>query len=204
MVPITRRTAGRTAVTLAIVLLCVGDASADAPVTDEPDIGLHIGAGGLVGVPFGTLRGTVGMTGGVGYEFAYRLPWVPILLGFNGEFWQYSTDAGAMNSAIAGHLLARFQRSGGTVRPYAEGLIGVDYIATFQRGVERPLVETRALGLGIGAGVTRTLSESNGLSLDVRARYRSASAATFISTDLRQVKARTRMLTVYIGFAVDL
>jgi hypothetical protein len=176
-----------------------------ASVTEgQVDNRFHIGIGGLFGVPFGTLREAVGLTGGIGYEFAYRLPSVPILLGFDGELWQHSTDASALNSVLAGHLLVRFQRATGTMRPYADSIIGLDYIATHTQGVDRAALETRALGLGIGAGVTRTLSASNHVSLDLRARYRRASAADFLSSDLVRTRTRTRMFTVYAGFAVDL
>jgi hypothetical protein len=106
----------------------------------------HIGVGGLFGVPFGTLREVVGLTGGVGFEFAYRLPFVPMLLGFDGELWQHSTDARALNSDLAGHLLVRIQRSTGSFRPDADAVIGLDYIATYVQGVETPVLETRVRG----------------------------------------------------------
>jgi hypothetical protein len=125
-----------------------------------------------------------------------------MLLGFGGELWQHSTDRSALNSDLAGHLLVRFQRSTGSFRPYGDAIIGLDYIATHEQGVEPPVLETRALGFGVGAGATRRLSATHPVSLDLRARFRHASAADMLSKDLVRTKARTRMFTVYGGFAV--
>ena len=197
------------------VLVALGALTAAGSQTPDPPLVASVTEGqvvtGSISVSAASLeccsgpsREAVGLTGGIGYEFVYRLPSVPILLGFDGELWQHSTDASALNSVLAGHLLVRFQRATGTMRPYADSIIGLDYIATHTRGVDRAALETRALGLGIGAGVTRTLSASNHVSLDLRARYRRASAADFLSSNLVRTRTRTRMFTVYAGFAVDL
>ena len=174
-----------------------------APVTQESAAArFSVGVGGLFGVPFGTLREVIGLTGGVGFEVAYSLPFAPMLLGFDGELWQHSTDISALNSDLAGHLLVRLQRSTGSFRPYADAVIGLDYIATHVQDVESPVLETRALGLGVGAGVTRRLSATNPVSLDLRARFRHASAADMLSRDLVRTKVRTRVFVMYGGFAV--
>ena len=188
------------------VLLWLGQANAQpVQVTERAPERFQIGVGGLFGVPFGVLHDVVGLSGGVGFEYLYRLPFAPVLLfGFNGELWQHSSDPNALNSDLAGHLIVRFQRPAGSLRPYADFIIGLDYIAAHVKDVESAVLETRALGLGVGGGLTRLLSEAHPVSIDLRARFRYASPADILSAGLVRPNVRTTMLTLYVGFSVGL
>jgi hypothetical protein len=164
---------------------------------------LRVGAGGLFGRPGGLFGETIGMTGGIGFEFAYRWPDTPVWLGFDGELWQHSTAPPAVNGTAAGHMLVRLQRPAGKSRPYLDVLVGIHHIATYPQGSEEPIYATRAFGVGAGLGITRTLSISHGIAYDVRARYLHASEAVFVSADGVALKGRTMMVALYAGFAVD-
>jgi hypothetical protein len=175
-----------------------------------PDVGSHeaaahprVGAGGLFGLPGGLFGETVGRTGGIGFEFAYRWPDTPVWFGFDGELWQHSIAPRAMNGTAAGHMLVRLQRPTGNSRPYVDVVVGVHHIATYIRGSEEPMFETRAFGVGAGLGIARTVSISNRMAYDLRARYLHAYEAVFVSVDGVALQGRTMMVALYAGLAVD-
>jgi hypothetical protein len=185
-------------------------ASAHAQSAGTPAVGsqpaaprLRVGAGGLFGRPGGLFGETVGMTGGIGFEFACRWRRTPVWFGFDGELWQHSATPAAVNGTAAGHVLVRLQSPTGKSRPYLDVLVGVHHVATYPKGSEEPIHATRAFGVGAGVGIARTVSTANRIAYDLRGRYLRAAEAVFVSADGAALKGRTMMVALYAGLAVD-
>lgn len=101
----------------------------------------------IAGLPQNEFKENMGNTGfGLSGEFAYRLPRSPLLIGGSLGFLIYghetrkvpfsktipdvTVDVQTNNSILIGHLIARLQPYGGTVRPYLDGLLGFNYFWT--------------------------------------------------------------------------
>lgn len=172
----------------------------------------QVGSGGLdavVAIPQGEfadrLDGTVGF--GLSGEFVAHIPNTPVGFGVEGGFVVYGQErirtrfgSGALgrvdvdvvttNNILLGHLLLRLQPPTGTFRPYADALVGVNYLFTESRIEDVDFDDDRdiasstnfddvAFSYGIGGGVMaqvyRGYTEGSGrpyaIFVDARLRY---------------------------------
>jgi hypothetical protein len=221
----------RSAIAFALFLAVSDHVHAQEPVTsgsppvsvDEEQAGrrFQIGAGGLFGHPSGELGDVVGWTGGVGFEFAYRVRNAPLLLGFEGQLQQYSTvstlgivsgvsppaviDGPTAVATFGGYFLTRLQRHGGRIRPFADGVIGL-VCSVCGDDKKTATIKNRTLGIGLGAGVSVRWghNKDNGdiFGLDLRLRYKHAGPANYLTNNLDVLRVPTNMLQGYVGLVV--
>lgn len=199
--------------------------SGSPPVSvDEEQAGrrFQIGVGALFGHPSGELGDVVGWTGGVGFEFVYRFRNAPLLLGFEGQLQQYSTvstlgiGSGVSPPAVidgqttvasgGGYFLTRLQRHRGRIRPFVDGVIGLDSVCSVCDDKNSATINNRALGIGLGAGVSVRwgTNKDNGdiFGLDLRLRYQHAGPANYLTNNLDVLRVPTNMLQGYVGLVV--
>ena len=163
----------------------------------------HLVHGGLaLGVLQGDFADNVGTYGGGGsLGYLYQPAGLPLAFGVEGGFVLYGQDTyreallstvfvevETTNSVATGHAVLRLMPPTGTIRPYAEGLFGVNYLFTQSQvrlddtnedaGISDTNFDDAVLsaGGGLGALVRLTSGISDGnrpytLYLDVRARY---------------------------------
>jgi hypothetical protein len=185
----------------------------------------QVGVGGLFGAPFGDLGHVVGRTGGVGFEFAYRFSRAPLVVGFEGQIQQYSTvstlgtvtgidppvviTSPVSNASLGGYVVTRLERRHGLIRPYTDGVIGINYVCARCAGSDDDtpeVLKTRTLGVGLGGGVALRLGANvenrDEFMLDVRVRYLHAPSADYLMDNLTVASASTNMLQVYVGLLV--
>ncbi len=182
----------------------------------------QIGVGGLFGHPSGELGDVVGWTGGVGFEFAYRFRNPPLLLGFEGQLQRSSTvstlgigsgvsppaaiDGPTTVASGGGYFLTRFQRHRGRMRPFVDGVIGLDSVCSVCDDKKTATINNRTLGIGLGAGVSVRwgTNKDNGdiFGLDLRLRYKHAGAANYLTNNLDVLRVPTNMLQGYVGLLV--
>lgn len=227
-----------------ILALCPPLTQAQTPDSEDtpPDLAaarVQVGFRGLLGFPLGEFDDHVDLSAGIGGNFSYRIADRPLRLGGGMDVVWYgrqhrrvplsgtipdvlvdvTTSSGILNS----HGLLRLQAVDGRARPYAEGLIGFNYVFT-QTTVDldddvffehRRVTTTNhrdfAFSFGGGAGMTVDLSQwSDGrFGLDLGARYVFGGSATYLAAqpdlhfmtvdDLRRRHTRTDMLVVVLG-----
>ena len=181
--------------------------------------------------------------GGTGY-FGFHFPQSPILVGFSASFIIYGSetreepfsttipdvwvDVTTMNSLIMGHVLLRIQPSQGKVRPYLDGLFGLNYLWTQTRIENQSNNEEVAsstnfdditFGYGCGAGLMIRVYEATtrqtrmdgvqAVYIDLGLRYLKGGEAEYlkegsIRTENGKVtydisKSTTDILTIHIG-----
>lgn len=174
---------------------------------------------------------------GIGGQFAIRLGSSPILLGVDGAISRYGSETRRLplsptipeialdvetdNNIVMGHFMLRAQPRSGTVRPYADALIGLKYLYTDTEIKDdfddEPIASTTnfsdtAFSYGIGGGVQIQLGKSGvwqRLLLDPKVRYLRGSRAEYLvegSIDRRNgaiffdtLTSRTDVFTVQIG-----
>jgi len=100
--------------------------------------------------PQGEFRDQIeGMGWGGDMNFSYRLPHSPLSIGVSGAFFVYGVDSRweplsifvpdvlvkvtTTNSLINGLFFLRFQSQKGSLRPYVDGLVGVQHLTTDTR-----------------------------------------------------------------------
>lgn len=183
-----------------------------APFAFGPAARAQVGSGGLdvvVAIPQGAfadrLDGTVGF--GLSGEFVAHIPNTPVGVGIEGGFVVYGqerirtgfgpgplnrvqVDVVTSNNILLGHLLLRLQPPSGAFRPYADALVGVNYLFTESRIEDVDFNDDRdiasstnfddaAFSYGIGGGVMAQVyhghSEGSGrpyaIFVDTRLRY---------------------------------
>jgi hypothetical protein len=182
-------------------------------------IAQNVAVGGqfMVGVPTGEFSER--LDGAIGYgltgQFIYHIPRIPVgvgaELGFlvygqetirerfgSGGLGRVEVDVITTNNIGFGHLLFRLQPPAGTFRPYADGLIGLNYLFTQSRiqdvrGGDRPEIAAStnfddiAFSFGGGAGFQALLldrvsetGQRGQLLLDVRLRYMRGQEADYL------------------------
>jgi len=182
--------------------------------------GMGLGSIGLViGVPQGEFHENVGNVGiGLSGDIMGRIAGSPLLVGGSLGFMIYGSerrrepfsttipdvtvDVITSNNILLGHFLMRLQPPVGSVRPYAEGLVGFKYFFTQTRiesegfDSEDPIAESTNLddfafsyGGGIGLAIRLWDSSAHRLEtgegifsglLDLRLRYLLGSEAEYL------------------------
>lgn len=186
---------------------------------------------------------------GLGGEFVAHLPNTPVGLGLSGTFLTYGRETirerfggGALgrvevdvvtsNNIALGHLLLRLQPPRGTVRPFADALVGVGYLFTESRIEDVDFDDDRdiasstnfddvtfsyGIGGGVMAQVYRGHSSGTGrpfsVAIDARLRYLFGGEADYlregsISTDANDnlvfdvTRSSTDLLLPQLGVSV--
>ena len=207
----------------------------------------EMATGFLTGVPTGEFGDSLDATGyGFSIRFGYLVGDSPIRIGGDMGFLRYGSekhseillsdlpdvrvDVQTSNNILLGHFFLRVQPRSGTVRPYAEGLIGVTYLFTDTSIQNERTGEAFASSLnlddavfsyGFGGGVELVLWDGMKregtpipiqLLLDGRVRYLRGSNARYLKEgSIRRendqvtyeiLESRTDLLLPEISFAV--
>ncbi|MCK5145472.1 hypothetical protein KAR48_01885 [bacterium] len=179
---------------------------------------------------------------GLNGYFAYRFPRSPILAGVSASFNIYGTqtwseplagpvfvDVTTTNALINAFLFLRIEPAHGVVRPYADALLGFNYLTTDSRIDDIDEYEeiassknfddfTSAYGLGGGLHIrvwqaTEQLEGPSALHIDLGFRYIKGGEARYLKKGgIEQVgnnfiyhinRSTTNYLSVNIGVSVD-
>lgn len=205
---------------------------------------VHLGADFLTGFPCGKFSSNLGANGyGVSAYGLYRIPRSPLGIGLELGYMVYGSEqrretlspaipettvkVRTSNRILAGHLLLRLQPCCGSVRPYADGLVGFKYLYTRTSvrsnwSLEPIAVATNlddwALSYGLGGGVQVLLYQERPqrrkdrpvhILLDAKLRYMRGSPADYLTPgSIRQEdgklvyyisRSRTDMLSTQMG-----
>lgn len=150
---------------------------------------------------------------------------------FNSNIPEVNVRVVTTNNIGTLHLLNRFEKPGGAVRPYIDGLIGMNYLYTESRVEntysDEPLAETinfedTSLSYGMGAGlkfkiadhVEAETGQRAAWFIDLRGRYLSGGKAEYLKEGSLQrvngqlvydpIYSRTDLFTIHLGFTVKL
>jgi hypothetical protein len=173
-----------------------------------------------VGLPQGDFDRNVESTGfGLNGNFGIQLGNSPFYGGLEFAFLTYGTESRRVpfsltipdvtvevetsNNIVQGHLLLRAQSSSGSIRPYADGLLGFNYLYTETKVKDKDEVDDEiassvnhddtAFSYGAGGGVMILLTKTKidddqnkpgarkvAILLDLRLRYLLGSKATYL------------------------
>lgn len=183
-----------------LVLAASTQAGAQPPASPaEPgDTRFQIGVHGLVGGALGDFSDNVGTAGGVNVDFTYALSGSRLRIGGGVGVLLYDrgtrteplsltipdviVDVTTSTDLVSPYFLVRFQPHDGQVRPYVQGRLGFNYMATRTsasgEGANRDFAQTIhfddfGLAAGAGGGFMADLHEWDGgrLGLDIAADY---------------------------------
>jgi hypothetical protein len=205
---------------------------------------VHLGVDFLTGFPRSEFSNNLGANG---YGFAayglYGMPRVPLGIGLELGYMNYGSEqrreplsptipdttvkVRTSNSILTNHLFLRLQPRRGSVRPYADGLIGFKYLYTRTsvrgEGSSEPIavstnLDDWALSYGAGGGVQILLYQERAqrskgrpahILLDAKLRYIRGSRANYLTRgSIRQEngrviydisRSRTDMLVTQLG-----
>lgn len=193
----------------------------------------------LTGVPIGRFGNKIGSSPGGGVDFTARVGQAPVFVGVALDYLTYGTetrrialfpnvpevfsDVNTTNNLFRSHALVRLQPSSGRVRPYAEGLLGFNYVYTrtsIDLGDDESEAGTTHLGdfapsLGAGGGVTIGLGwvEQVRFALDIGLRYLTSGEVDYLTRGELQrdengatfepTRSPASLFAVQIGIAVD-
>ena len=168
---------------------------------------------GQFGTPTGEFSDNVGLSGGLGGDFTYRLGDTPFRLGAGvGVLWygretrrvplsetipDVLVDVTTSSGIVTTHALLRAQPRDGRVRPYGDALVGFNYVFTetsadlgndpFQESIASTTnFSDFAPSVGAGGGVMVELTTwtSGQLNLDLGARYVLGGEAEYLVPEL--------------------
>ena len=214
-----------------LILLCCG-ATANAQ-TQKFQFGLDF----TTVIPTGDFSKNVTNNGyGMGGQFLVGLGRIPLLVGIDAAFANYGSDehiesisetipelevkVRTNNNITMTHLLLRAQPRSGSVRPYADALLGFKYLFTdttiFNESNDEELTSSKNLSdwvhsYGFGAGVQVLLGRagSGDISIDGKVRYLRGGRAEYLREgSVRRenglvffdvLSSRTDVVTVQIG-----
>jgi len=225
----------------------VGTGSPPAPAQDVP-APRPVFQGGLglaIGVPVGEFADNVDVAGGISGQFDFGLGDSPVSLGVESTYLSYggesrdvplvglpglTAEVSTSNNMVLLHGRVRVQKREGRLRPYADGLVGFNYLwtTTSVEGEESCVytgsgtyctetgdvignLSDLALSAGGGAGVMLGLGRApHRTRLDLSIRYLYGGEAKYLTEDyfptegqaqLEARRSRTDMLMIYIGLA---
>lgn len=218
-----------------VVWPAVAQAQPD-PAQSRPLI--QVGGGGAIGIPVGDFSENVDIAGGLSGHIGFGLGQSPFSLGVEGTVLFYGSETRDVplvglpqltvpvttsNDMVLVHGRLRAQKPTGRVRPYVDGLVGFNYIATrtsvdtddscdscWDDGDSFTNVDDLVLSAGAGVGVMVALGSSpTPLQLDLSLRYLYGGEASYFSdgfiwqdlTLRAPHRSRTDMLVVYVGVA---
>ncbi len=205
--------------------------------------GLHF----TYGIPQGEFKSKVGKNGyGISGNFGYSPTSTPVMMGLELGFLVYGSetrrepfsstipdvtvDVNTTNNIAFGHFLLRLQPTNGVIRPYVDGLVGLNYLSTTTeiqnrgRGGEEVASSTNfddvAFSYGGGGGIMFRVyesdaSEESGIKevlIDLRGRYLLGGEAEYLKEgSIRREngkvkydvqKSKTDLALIQIGVAV--
>jgi hypothetical protein len=110
-------------------------------------------------------------------------------------------------ASLGGYFLTRLQRHRGRIRPFADGVIGLNYVCSVCGDDKKTgTIETRALGIGLGAGVSVRSGDNKDdgdiFGLDLRLRYMHAGPADYLTNSLDVLRVPTNSLQGYVGLII--
>jgi hypothetical protein len=216
---------------LMMLLLCFGSSS---PAHAQVQLGIDF----TTVIPTGEFSKNVTNNGyGIGGQFLVGVGRTPILLGVDAAFATYGSEehrepisttipelrvkVQTNNNIALTHALLRVQPWTGTVRPYADGLIGFKYLFTdtkiLNESNDEELASTKnlsdfAFSYGFGGGVQVRLARigrGGDICLDGKVRYLRGSRAEYLNRDsIRRengtvffdvLRSRTDVVTAQVG-----
>ncbi len=226
---------------IAAALLGAGMMSLSLPVAaraQNGQAGLHF----MVGIPQGDFADNVdnpgfGLSGQIGYAPQANPYFVGVEVGymiygdntrtvpFSSTIPDVIVDVNTTNNILTAHALLRLQSNVGTLRPYAEGAFGLNYLFTRTTIQNRGFLNAEvasttnqddaALSYGGGGGVMLRVHESTKLGrtkevlIDLRLRYLAGSEAEYLNEgSIRQENGRivydvrrskTDLFTIQVG-----
>ena len=230
-----------------IILLMAAGVLMFSSVSAGPLTNFQGGINLLLGFPQGDFKDEIDKTGvGIGGEFIYSpgnsLFGIGASLGFmvyghetRSEPFSYTipnvfVDVTTDNNIFLGHLLVRIQPKLGPIRPYGEGLIGMNYLYTKtsikdQGDIGETIAsstdfEDAVFSYGVGGGMMVQLYSGDPtggrlwrLMLDLRMRYIIGGEAEYLKEgsitfeDLNVYydvsKSKTDLMTAHIGLAFE-
>jgi hypothetical protein len=177
---------------------------------------IQAGLGLMMGVPVGDFHENVEFSAGLSGHFDFALGHSPISLGVEGTYLWYGSESrdvplvgmpdlavgvNTSNDMFLLHGRVRAQRQTGRVRPYVDGLVGLNYLATtttvdaeetcFYNGFSYTCTDDGdsttnlddvVLSAGGGAGVQFAFGESpHSMRLDVSLRYLYGGEAVYLT-----------------------
>jgi hypothetical protein len=205
------------------------------------------GIGGMIAVPLGDFRDSVEIAGGITGHFGIGLGDSPISLGVEATYLTYGNEdrklpvgglpdltvgVSTSNDVFLLHGRVRAQKLAGRVRPYVDGLVGLNYLITTtdvdaeeycssyggyfscsDDGDSVTNLDDLVFSAGAGGGVTIGLGKSGKVKLDLSLRYLYGAEARYLTEGdilwadegppmLRPHRSRTDMLLIAIGIAV--
>jgi len=241
----TRRFPSLTTCISALTVAALGLMPSGAGIALAQDV--HLGVDFLTGLPHSEFSNNLGANGyGIAAYGLYQMPRVPIGIGFELGYMKYGSKqrreplsptlpdttvkVRTSNNILTNHLFLRFQPRLGSVRPYADGLIGFKYLYTRTsvqgEGSSEPIAVSTNLGdcalsYGAGGGVQILLYQEQAkrskgrlahILLDAKLRYIRGSRADYLTPgsihqengqviyDIR--RSRTDMLVTQLGIAL--
>lgn len=211
--------------------------------------GLDLGIAVNGGFPQGAFKDNVEQNGfGLDGILGYQIPRSPFTIGINLGFITYGQDSRTENfspnipevqirvktnnNIFTGHLFSRIEAKQGRVRPYADGLIGLNYLFTESKITDddnfngEAIVSTTnfddsAFSYGAGGGVKFKIADHIDAEgdrsrwfIDLKIRYMFGGQAEYLREgSIRNVNgnllfdsdfSHTDLLTVGVGFIVNL
>jgi hypothetical protein len=183
-----------------VLLVTSTQAGAQPPPApaETNDTRLQVSVHGLVGVALGDFADNVDTTGGVNVDFTYALSGSSFRIGGGVGVLLYDrgtrteplsltvpdivVDVTTSNDLVSPYFLVRFQPQDGRVRPYAQGRLGFNYLATRTSAsgedADTDFAQTThfddfGLAAGVGVGFMADLHEwaDGRLGLDIGAEY---------------------------------
>ena len=194
----------------------------------------------LVGVPQGEFRDNLDtISFGINGSAAYNVPKSPVSVGLELGVMTYGTDSRKENfnpnipevkvevntsyDIFTAHSFVRLEGRSGTVRPYIDGLFGLNYLFTETRIQDQDSYETiasntnfddTALSYGLGGGLKFKVGQSEDYEylINVKGRYLLGSEADYLQKGSLEVidgelyfdesTSRTDLLTIHVGLSI--
>ncbi|MGB2697155.1 MAG: outer membrane beta-barrel protein [Candidatus Zixiibacteriota bacterium] len=228
------------------LLLCILSALFVLPQPALAKTNFQGGLSFMAGFPQGEFKDNVDQNGfGIGGEFLYSPSTTPFGIGISLGFMNYGEESRrerfspnipevevevkTTNNIVVGHLLFRAQVKQGPIRPYAEGLVGFNYLFTETKiedvDDEEEIASSTNLDDGVfsygaGGGVMLKLytgktkkAKTWSILLDLRFRYIVGGEAEYLKEGsikrvngkvvFDKIQSKTDILTTHLGVAVE-
>jgi hypothetical protein len=226
-------------------LLLLSPVAAQARQESEGRPLIQAGLGAAIGVPVGDFSDHVNIAAGIAGHVGFGIGQSPFSIGAEGTLLFYGSETRDIplsgvpeltvpvttsNDMLLVHGRLRYQKQTGRVRPYVDGLVGLNYLATStsvegdescsdffgtwscsDNGDSYTNLDDFAFSAGGGAGVMFALGHSpNPMRLDLSLRYLYGGEANYLTGDyfptdrpahLEARRTRTDLLLFYIGLA---
>lgn len=232
---------------ISVALICLMMLSVTPVLADG--VGFQGGVGLMLGLPQGEFGDNVDAGGGIKGHFGVHMGDMPLMFGAELGYLIYGSetrtvpfsltipdvmvDVETNNNIFLGHLLLRLQSPQGKIRPYADGLLGFNYLFTKTSVKDRDdhdedddiasstNFDDTAFSYGLGGGLMYQVYASenvNGSSskifVDIGARYLIGSKAEYLeegaidrndngTIKIHPTSSKTDLFTIYLGVTIS-